>query len=77
MHAAADTQRLREMLTPPPRRADPKPHRRERSLQSRTLARAMWDYNAVDSHELSFRAGEDIVVLKPDNSGWCAWRGRS
>lgn len=32
--------------------------------------RALWDYDASDSAELSFKEGHTLVVMKEDDSGW-------
>jgi hypothetical protein len=39
----------------------------------RDMCRALYDYDAQDANELSFKAGDMIVVLQKDESGW--WQG--
>jgi len=39
----------------------------------RPKATALYDYSATSSEELSFRTGDQITILKKDDSGW--WEG--
>lgn len=43
-------------------------------VSQEALAKAKFDYTAQEDGELSFKAGEEITVLKEDPSGW--WEGR-
>lgn len=44
----------------------------------REMCRALYDYDATEPAELSFKAGDLLVVLQKDESGWwpCELRGR-
>jgi len=39
----------------------------------RQLVRALYNYDATEESELSFKANERLVVLQKDDSGW--WQG--
>lgn len=38
------------------------------------LCKAVYDYDATDTDELTFKEGDVIEIIKEDPSGW--WRGR-
>lgn len=40
---------------------------------TRTIVRALYNYDATEDNELSFKANERIVVINKDDSGW--WHG--
>jgi len=55
---------------PPPKARKPPPAPRP----SLPLCKALYDYEATDLDELSFKEGSVIEIIKEDVSGW--WKGR-
>jgi chemotaxis protein histidine kinase CheA len=43
------------------------------SVMTRVLVRALYNYDATEDNELSFKANDRIVVIQKDDSGW--WHG--
>ncbi|WKX89898.1 hypothetical protein Q1695_009049 [Nippostrongylus brasiliensis] len=58
-------------VRPAPRPNKPKPPAKPRLYP---LVKAMYDYDAQDTDELSFLAGEEIELMQKHESGW--WQGK-
>lgn len=67
-------QTIVEQAAPVPGGGRPKPKPRPPPKPNQPQARTLYAYDAQDTDELSFNAGDLIEILKEDESGW--WTGR-
>ncbi|KHJ96578.1 SH3 domain protein, partial [Oesophagostomum dentatum] len=62
---------LRGAVRPAPRPNKPKPPAKPRLYP---IVKALYDYDAQDTDELSFSAGDEIELMQKHDSGW--WQGK-
>ncbi|RCN37660.1 SH3 domain protein, partial [Ancylostoma caninum] len=62
---------LQADVRPAPRPNKPKPPAKPRLYP---VVKALYDYDAQDTDELSFSAGDEIELMQKHDSGW--WQGK-